>query len=317
VDTLLLLDLRRLLRAVAARRSEATVRRFGRSTCWLDWSSGSVTSLRLKPPCRFPGKRIGGLDWLADPQIWISLLSLTALEIVLGIDNLIFIAILANKLPERQRDRARKLGLALALFMRLALLASISWLVGLTDPLFSVAGHAFSWRSLLLIGGGLFLVYKGTSEIHERVEGGQKLIGAATDAKVTFTAVITQIILLDVVFSLDSVITAIGMVNQLWVMATAVVISVMLMLAVLGPLSAFVQQHPTVKMLALSFLLMIGMVLVADGFDVHVPKGYVYAAMGFSVAVECLNLLVSSRRKMAEAQERGTRDDNPRPAGES
>ena len=257
------------------------------------------------------------MDWLADPQIWISLLSLTALEVVLGIDNLIFIAILANKLPERQRDRARKLGLALALFMRLALLASISWLVGLTDPLFSVASHAFSWRSLLLIGGGLFLVYKGTTEIHARVEGGHEPVGAAVAAKATFAGVITQIILLDIVFSLDSVITAVGMVDQLWVMATAVAVSVALMLAVSGPLSAFVQRHPTVKMLALSFLLMIGMVLVADGFDVHVPKGYVYAAMGFSVAVECLNLLVSSRRQTTEAQTRNARRGSPRPAGEA
>lgn len=257
------------------------------------------------------------MDWLADPQIWISLVTLTALEVVLGIDNLIFIAILANKLPERQRDRARKLGLALALFMRLALLASISWLVGLTDPLFSVADHAFSWRSLLLIGGGLFLVYKGTSEIHERVEGGHEPAGAAAAGKVTFIGVITQIILLDIVFSLDSVITAIGMANQLWVMATAVVVSVVLMLAVSGPLSAFVQRHPTVKMLALSFLLMIGMVLVADGFDVHVPKGYVYAAMGFSVAVECLNLMVSSRRRAGGAGGRDAPRDNPRPAGEA
>ena len=255
------------------------------------------------------------MDRLADPQIWISLLSLTALEVVLGIDNLIFVAILANKVPEHQRDRVRKLGLALALFMRLALLASISWLVGLTDPLFSVAGHAFSWRSLLLIGGGLFLVYKGTSEIHERVEGGHEPVGTAPAAKATVFGVITQIILLDIVFSLDSVITAVGMVDQLWVMATAVVISVILMLAVSGPLSAFVQRHPTVKMLALSFLLMIGMVLVADGFDVHVPKGYVYAAMGFSVAVECLNLLASSRRQTAEARGRAAHHGNMPSAG--
>ena len=237
-----------------------------------------------------------GLDWLADPQTWISLLTLTVLEIVLGIDNLIFVAMLAGTLPERQRDRARKLGLALALVIRLAMLASISWLVGLTDPVFSVMGHGFSWRSLLLIGGGLFLVYKGTSEIHERVEGDGGPVGVPA-ASAAFSGVVAQIILLDAVFSLDSVITAVGMASHFWVMAAAVIISVLLMLAVSGPLSTFVQRHPTVKMLALSFLLMIGMVLVADGFDVHVPKAYIYAAMAFSVVVECLNLLARRRRR--------------------
>ncbi|MGE0716872.1 MAG: TerC family protein [Alphaproteobacteria bacterium] len=236
------------------------------------------------------------MEWLSDPNIWASLLTLTALEIVLGIDNLVFIAILANKLPEEQRDRARKLGLALALISRLALLASISWIVGLTAPVFAIAGQAFSWRDLILIGGGLFLVFKGTREIHERVEGHDEAVGA-TLARVTFNGVILQIIILDIVFSLDSVITAVGMVDELWVMVTAVIVAVAMMLLASAPLSDFVQRHPTVKMLALSFLLLIGMVLIADGFGVHIPKGYVYAAMGFSVAVEALNLLAARRRR--------------------
>ncbi len=236
------------------------------------------------------------MEWLSDPQIWASLVTLTALEIVLGVDNVIFIAILAARLPPEQQDRARKVGLALALVMRLALLASISWIVGLTYPLFTVFGIGISWRSLILIGGGLFLVYKGTHEIHESVEGAEH---GTEDVivRATFSGVIVQILLLDIVFSLDSVITAVGMADQLWVMATAVVIAVGVMLVLAGPLSTFVQRHPTVKMLALSFLLMIGMVLVADGFGFHVPKGYVYAAMGFSVVVECLNLLAGSRRR--------------------
>lgn len=239
------------------------------------------------------------MEWLTDPQVWASLATLTALEIVLGIDNLVFIAILANKLPEAQRDRARKIGLALALLMRLALLASISWIVGLTAVVFEIAGHPFSWRDIILIGGGLFLVFKGTREIHERVEGHDEAVGA-TLARVTFQGVILQIIILDAVFSLDSVITAVGMAEELWVMVTAVIIAVAIMLIASGPLSAFVSRHPTVKMLALSFLLLIGMVLVADGFGFHIPKGYVYAAMGFSVLVESLNLMASARRKRKE-----------------
>lgn len=230
-----------------------------------------------------------------DPQILISLLTLTALEIVLGVDNLIFIAILASKLPEEQQARARRIGLALALITRLMLLASLSWLVGLTAPVFSAFGQPFSWRDLILIGGGLFLAYKGTTEIHNRMEGEEE--GAITAKATTFGAIIVQIILLDIVFSLDSVITAVGMVDQLWIMVTAVVISAVLMVIAATPLSAFVTRHPTVKMLALSFLLMIAMVLIADGFGVHVPKGYVYAAMGFSVLVESLNLLAARRRK--------------------
>jgi len=238
-------------------------------------------------------------EWLLDPQIWASLLTLTILEIVLGIDNLIFISIVAGRLPAHQQARARTVGLALALFMRLALLASIAWLVGLTATVFSVGGHGFSWRDLILAGGGLFLLYKGTKEIHELVEGGDhgEATGEAPKRKVTFASVIGQIIVLDIVFSLDSVITAVGMADNLWVMSTAVLVAVAVMLFAAGTVSSFVNRHPSVKMLALAFLLLIGMVLVADGMGFHVPKGFIYAAMGFSVAVESLNLLARSKRK--------------------
>lgn len=237
------------------------------------------------------------MDVFLDPQVWISLLTLTALEIVLGIDNLIFVAILANKLPPDQQTRARRIGLALALGMRLALLASLSWIVGLTAPVFEALGRAFSWRDLVLIAGGLFLAYKGTTEIHHRMEAEADNVPVAGKAAASFGGVIVQIILLDAVFSLDSVITAVGMVDQLWIMSTAVIVAAVVMLAASGPLSGFVQRHPTVKMLALSFLLMIAMVLIADGFGVHIPKGYVYAAMGFSVLVETLNLISARRRR--------------------
>jgi len=235
-------------------------------------------------------------EWLLDPQIWASLLTLTVLEIVLGIDNLIFISIVAGRLPGHMQARARTVGLSLALIMRLALLASISWLVGLTAPVFSVLGHGVSWRDLILAGGGLFLLYKGTKEIHELVEGPEEG-ETSQDArrKVSFASVIGQIIVLDIVFSLDSVITAVGMADNLWVMSTAVLVAVVIMLFASGTVANFVNRHPSVKMLALSFLLLIGMVLVADGVGFHVPKGFIYAAMGFSVAVESLNLL--ARRK--------------------
>jgi predicted tellurium resistance membrane protein TerC len=237
------------------------------------------------------------VDWLSDPQIWASLVTLTALEIVLGIDNLVFIAILAGRLPIESQDRARKVGLALALITRLALLASITWIIGLTQPLFEVLGRAVSWRDIILIAGGLFLLYKGTHEIHERLEG-EAPRGPASAARTSFGGVVVQIMLLDVVFSLDSVITAVGMANELWVMATAIVIAVIIMLATSGALAAFVDRHPTVKMLALSFLLLIGMTLIADGAGFHVPKGYIYAAISFSVGVELLNQLASRRRRV-------------------
>jgi predicted tellurium resistance membrane protein TerC len=236
------------------------------------------------------------MEWLADPGIWASFVTLAALEIVLGIDNLVFIALLAGRLPPGQRDRARKLGLALALGTRLVLLGSIFWMVHLTHPVLSLFGHDFSWRDLILIGGGGFLLFKGTREIHLRVDGedGGEESGRAG---ASFAGTVMQIMLLDVVFSLDSVITAVGMSGELTVMMTAVVIAVLLMLVAAGPLARFVNARPTVRMLALSFLLMIGMTLVADGFGAHVPLGYLYAAMAFSVLVESLNLLAARRAR--------------------
>ncbi|MGE0258351.1 MAG: TerC family protein [Alphaproteobacteria bacterium] len=238
------------------------------------------------------------MEWLADPQIWASLVTLTALEIVLGIDNLVFIAILVGRLPENRRDAARRLGLALAVISRLALLASIAWIIGLTAPVFELFDHGFSWRDIILIAGGLFLLYKGTREIHLRLEGEEESERAGpARAAASFTGVIAQIMVLDIVFSLDSVITAVGMANELWVMATAVIIAVLIMLAASGPLAEFIERHPTIKMLALSFLLLIGTTLVADGIGFHVPKGYIYAAIGFSVMVEALNQLAARRRR--------------------
>jgi predicted tellurium resistance membrane protein TerC len=236
------------------------------------------------------------MEWLADPHIWASLVTLTALEIVLGIDNLVFIAILVGRLPENRRDSARRLGLSLAVLTRLALLASIAWIIGLTKPLFELFDHGFSWRDIILIAGGLFLLYKGTREIHERLEGESEHAGPAR-AAASFAGVIAQIMVLDIVFSLDSVITAVGMANELWVMASAVVIAVLIMIAASGPLAAFVDRHPTIKMLALSFLLLIGTTLIADGIGFHVPKGYIYAAIGFSVMVEALNQVAARRRR--------------------
>jgi predicted tellurium resistance membrane protein TerC len=239
------------------------------------------------------------MDWISNPEIWASLLTLTALEIVLGIDNLVFIAILAGRLPAEQQNQARQIGLALALLTRLALLASITWIIGLTQPLFEVFGHPVSWRDIVLVAGGLFLLYKGTWEIHHALEGDEPE-GEEEHAsrRTSFAGVVTQIMLLDIVFSLDSVITAVGMANTLWVMATAIIIAVAIMLAASGPLAGFVQRHPTVKMLALSFLMLIGMTLIADGAGFHVPKGYIYAAIGFSVAVEALNQFAARRRRL-------------------
>ncbi|HSK94731.1 MAG TPA: TerC family protein [Candidatus Angelobacter sp.] len=228
-------------------------------------------------------------EFLADPGTWVvALVTLTVLEIVLGIDNIIFISILAGKLPAHQQNRARILGLSLAMFMRIGLLFSLSWIIGLTAPWFSVFGMDISGRDLILIGGGLFLLGKATFEIHEKLEGEEHGSGGAGTA--TFAAVITQIVLLDAVFSLDSVITAVGMADELWVMVAAVVIAIGVMLVSAATISEFVNRHPTVKMLALSFLLLIGMSLVAEGFEFHIPKGYIYFAMGFSVFVEMLNL---------------------------
>lgn len=241
--------------------------------------------------------------WINDPQIWLSLLTLTALEIVLGIDNLVFIAILTGRLPENQRAMGRKVGLSLALLTRLMLLATLAWIVGLTAPVFTLGGHGFSWRDIILISGGLFLLYKATAEIGEMVEGDDE---AGTSAKgvagVTFRGVVLQIAVIDIIFSLDSVITAVGMADTLWVMVAAVVIAMIIMIIASTPLANFVSAHPTVKMLALSFLLLIGVLLIADGFGLHVPKGYVYFALGFSVAIESLNHWVRARRKRLAAR---------------
>ena len=228
------------------------------------------------------------MEWISDPQAWIALLTLTMLEIVLGIDNEIFISILAGKLPADQQKKARNVGLAGALVTRILLLLSLAWIVKLTAPLFTVLGVGISGRDLILIAGGLFLMAKATHEIHDKLEGEE----GSTTKKVapTLTAVIVQIMLLDIVFSLDSVITAVGMAKHLGVMIIAVIIAVVIMLFSAGSISAFVDRHPTVKMLALSFLLLIGMTLIAEGLDFHIPKGYIYFAMGFSVFVELLNV---------------------------
>ena len=233
---------------------------------------------------------------LADPQVWISLLTLTVMEIVLGIDNLVFLAILTERLPRERQAIARRIGLILAMGSRLALLTVLTWIMHLSEPLFAVAGQAFSWRDLILIGGGLFLVYKGTTEIHERIEGDSQLAHApARSAGLPGTLV--QIVVLDIVFSLDRVITAVGMASHVEIMMAAVVLAVAAMLFAAAPLSRFIGRHPTVKMLAFSFLLLIGMTLIADGFGAHVPKAYVYAAMAFSGAVESLNLLAARRNR--------------------
>ena len=236
------------------------------------------------------------MEVLANPEIWIALATLTALELVLGIDNIIFISILAGKLPPERRDAARRVGIMLAAVTRLALLLAIAWIIGLTAPLFSVAGHAFSWRDLILIGGGLFLIGKATHEIHQKLEGATQQVTAGA-AAATFGSVIVQIMLLDIVFSLDSIITAVGMVDERWVMVTAIVVSIGFMLLFARPIGDFVERHPTVKVLALSFLIMIGLVLVADGFGQHIPKGYIYTAMAFSVFVELINLWIRRRSK--------------------
>ncbi|HEV2852618.1 MAG TPA: TerC family protein [Thermoanaerobaculia bacterium] len=235
------------------------------------------------------------MDWLTNPESWIALLTLTVLEIVLGIDNVIFISILAGKLPQGDQAKARRVGLGLAMFLRIGLLASLAWMAKLTAPLFTVLGEGISGRDLILLIGGLFLIFKSTREIHERLEGEEGHASARVAA--SFVSVIVQILLLDIVFSLDSVITAVGMANQLPVMIAAVVIAVGVMMFAAGPISSFVAAHPTVKMLALSFLLLIGMSLIAEGLDFHIPKGYVYFAMGFSVFVEMLNLKL--RKKAA------------------
>ncbi len=235
------------------------------------------------------------MDWLTDPQAWIGLVTLTALEVVLGIDNIIFISILSGKLPHAQQPKARRMGLAAAMITRILLLFSLSWIMRLTAPLFSIASVELSGRDLILIIGGLFLLAKSTHEIHTKLEG--KEGEASARVPPSFTGVIVQIMFLDIIFSLDSVITAVGMINRLGIMVTAVVVSVIIMLIFAESVSNFVNRHPTIKILALSFLLMIGLLLVADGFHQHIPKGYAYFAMAFSVFVEMVNLKAGARRR--------------------
>ncbi|MCC6074296.1 transporter associated domain-containing protein [Pseudomonas sp. GCM10022188] len=247
------------------------------------------------------------MEWIADPTAWMGLLTLIVLEIVLGIDNLVFIAILADKLPPQQRDRARLIGLALALLMRLGLLASMAWLVTLTEPLFAVLGQSFSGRDLIMLFGGVFLLFKATMELHERLEG-HALQSGGSKTYAQFWPVVAQIVVLDAVFSLDAVITAVGMVEHLSVMMTAVVISIGLMMVASKPLTAFVNARPTVIMLCLGFLMMIGFSLTAEGLGFHIPKGYLYVAIGFSILIELFNQLARHRRKRSLQGERSHRE---------
>jgi predicted tellurium resistance membrane protein TerC len=232
-------------------------------------------------------------SWTSGSEGWIALVTLTVLEIVLGIDNIVFISILAGKLRREDRERARKVGLSLAMFIRIGLLLSITWVMGLTSPIFATLGKEISGRDMILIIGGLFLIAKSTHEIHDKLEGEEG--GASAKVAASFMSVIIQILLLDIVFSLDSVITAVGMAEQVSIMILAVVIAVGVMLVSSGPISAFVEKHPTVKMLALSFLLLIGVSLIGEGLDQHIPKGYIYFAMGFSIFVEMINLRVRKK----------------------
>jgi predicted tellurium resistance membrane protein TerC len=239
------------------------------------------------------------MEWILDPQMWIALITLTALEIVLGIDNIVFISIVAGKLPVKSQKKARLVGLALAMIMRVLLLLSLSWIMGLTEPLFAIGNFEVTGRAMILIGGGLFLLAKSTREIHHRIEGDDEHGTGAIRA--SFSAVLVQIVLLDAVFSLDSVITAVGMVDEIAIMVVAVILAVVVMMIFAEPVSRFIHRHPTMKMLALSFLLLIGVNLIAEGMGFHIPKGYTYFAMGFSLLVEMLNLKIRKRKRSALA----------------
>jgi predicted tellurium resistance membrane protein TerC len=237
------------------------------------------------------------VEIFSDPAAIIALITLIVMEIVLGIDNLIFVSILSNKLPIHQQKKARMIGIGLAMFLRLALLSLIAIIVSLTTPVFEFLDHAFSWRDLIMLAGGLFLVWKATTEIHHYMDGDSTETDTKSQVVASFAAVITQILLLDVVFSIDSIITAVGMTDEISIMVIAVVVSVGIMLVAANPLSEFISRNPTVVMLALGFLMMIGMALIAEGFGFHVPKGYIYAAMGFSAAIEALNLMRRGSKK--------------------
>ena len=250
-------------------------------------------------------------DMLSSPEVWLSLATLAALEIVLGVDNIIIIAILSGRLPPHQRERARKLGLTGAFVSRLGLLAALAWIVKLDKPLFEIFGRPFSGKALILFIGGLFLLYKATKEIHHKLEAANGDVGPIREAAVTFGAVIFQIVLLDMVFSIDSVITAVGMTPHIWIMVAANVIALAVMLAASRQISEFVERHPSIKVLALSFLLMIGLVLVTEAFGVHVPKGYIYCAMGFSVFVELINIRTTRKTKAVQLNQTPTVSDIP------
>lgn len=241
------------------------------------------------------------MEWITDPQLWVALATLTALEIVLGVDNIIFISILCGRLPEHQRAKARTVGLMLAMLTRIALLFTLSWFMTLTEPLLTIFSKAISWRDLILIGGGLFLLWKSVHEIHNSLEyNDARDTDTAIVTTASFGAIIAQIAIIDIVFSLDSVITAVGMVNELSIMVIAIVIAVSVMLFAAGPIGNFVDRHPTIKMLALAFLILVGFALIGEGWDLHIPKGYIYFAMAFSVAVEILNLRMRANRRTVE-----------------
>ncbi|MDQ7968293.1 MAG: TerC family protein [Oxalicibacterium faecigallinarum] len=236
------------------------------------------------------------LELLTDPNAWLAFITLTALELVLGIDNIIFISILVDKLPKERREFARKLGLFIAMFMRIGLLMVLAWIVGLTAPIFTILNQEISGRDIILVAGGLFLIWKSTGEIHQSLEGEEG--HSSSTVKATFTSVILQIMVIDLVFSLDSIITAVGMVDELAVMVAAVIASVALMMLFAGPIGRFVSAHPSIKILALAFLVAIGVILIAEGFDQHIPKGYIYTAMGFALVVELIN--IRARKKASK-----------------
>ena len=236
-------------------------------------------------------------EWIADPGAWAALVTLTVMEVVLGIDNIVFISVLVSRLPAEQAKRARQIGLSLALIFRIVLLMFLTWLIGLTDPLFTVLGEAVSWRDVILAAGGLFLLYKAVHEIHAEIEHDPSAAVTGATAGTAFAFVIFQVIIIDIVFSVDSIITAIGMAENIEIMVLAVIIAVIVMYVASGPVSHFITEHPTTKMLALAFLLLIGVALVADGFEVHIPRGYIYFAMAFAAAVEAFNIMALRNKR--------------------
>jgi predicted tellurium resistance membrane protein TerC len=245
------------------------------------------------------------IDWLTDPHVWASFIALSAMEVVLGIDNVVFISLLVSRLPPDMRLTARRIGLSLALVFRVAMLGGIAWVIHLTQPIFSIAGYDFSWRDLILLAGGLFLLVKGTREIHQDIEGEEE-DGPASVADTMMSAIL-QIAVIDLVFSIDSIITAVGMADHVEVMIAAVAVAILVMYVASGPVAAFIERHPTTKMLALSFLLLIGAALVADGMHFHIPRAYIYFAMAFAAVVEVVNVLAAQRRRRTKARARAQR----------